>query len=312
MTSAGTPLFTVIVPTHGRAASLRRCLDALARQTLPVSEWHAIVVDDGGQQDLAPIVAAVRGRVRIDLIRQRRSGPAAARNAGAAAARGRYLAFTDDDCTPVPGWLAALACASERAPRDMLGGPIVNAVRQNLYSDVSQTVVSYLYEYYNAGGTVRFLTSNNIAVPAEGFRALGGFSRGFRLAAAEDRDFCERWLNAGYSMTLAPDAVVEHHHALGFRSFWRQHFHYGRGAHGFHRARAAQARVPMSVEPLGFYVGLLRYPFRQRRGLPSASRTVLMAVTQVANAAGYFFEAAVAARHRSDPPHPHTHPDRLV
>lgn len=290
--AAAAHTFTIVVPTHGRAGSLRRCLEALAVQTLPPADWDAIVVDDGGREDLEPLVEAVRERMRVELIRQPQSGPASARNAGAAAATGRYLAFTDDDCVPAPDWLAALARAFERSPGDMLGGATVNGVRGNPYSDVSQAIVSYLYEYYNRGGAARFLTSNNMAVPAERFRTLGGFSQGYRLAAAEDRDLCERWLHAGYSMALVPDAIVEHHHVLGLRTFWQQHFHYGRGAHGFHRSRAEQGRAPMGTEPLGFYLGLLRYPFLRWDLLSGAHRAALMALTQVANAAGYFYQAA--------------------
>ncbi|HXE80081.1 MAG TPA: glycosyltransferase, partial [Vicinamibacterales bacterium] len=279
-------LFTVVVPTYGRAESLRRCLAALAAQTLPPSEWNLIVVDDGGREDLTPVIAEVRETVQVDLLRQPHSGPAAARNAGAAAATGRYLAFTDDDCAPAPGWLAAFAAGFERFPEDMLGGSIVNGVRGNAYSEVSQALVSYLYDYYNGNGTVRFLTSNNIAMPLDRFRSLGGFSRGFPLAAAEDRDFCERWLNAGHRMTFVPDAVVEHHHDLRFRTFWQQHFNYGRGARRFHRARARLERDGLRVEPLRFYLGLLNYPFAQWRFTSALNRAALTAITQVANAAG--------------------------
>ena len=293
MSVNATPAFTVVVPTHGRAASLRRCLEALAAQTLPRHEWTVVVVDDGSPEDVGQVVDTVRARMKVDLIRQPRTGPAAARNAGAAAANGRYLAFTDDDCTPSPEWLAALAREFGRSPDHMLGGSTLNAVPRNPYSDVSQAVVSYLYEYYNRDGRVRFVTSNNMAAPTDRFRALGGFCEGFRLAAAEDRDFCERWRHAGYAIQIVPDAVVEHHHVLGFRTFWQQHFQYGRGAHGFHRSRAARGSEAMGIEPLGFYVGLLRYPFSRWRLLSGAHRVALMALTQVANAAGYFYEAAV-------------------
>jgi GT2 family glycosyltransferase len=296
-TTAAPGLFTVVVPTHGRAHSLRRLLDALAAQTLPRQAWDVIVVDDGSPQDLAPVVAPLRGVLRFELIRRERSGPAAARNAGAAAAQGRYLAFTDDDCTPAPGWLEALARAFERLPQHMLGGSTINAVSGNPYSAVSQAVIAYLYDYFNAEGGVRFLTSNNMAVPAGRFHAMGGFSEDwFRLAAAEDRDLCERWQDAGNAIAFVPDAIVEHHHILSFRTFWRQHFHYGRGARRFHCARAARGRSPLRVEPLRFYLGLVGYPLQRNPPLRGAHQAALMAVTQLAHAAGYFYETAAQSR----------------
>ena len=80
--------------------------------------------------------------------------------------------------------------------------------------------------------------ANNLALPEDRFRAIGGFDTIFPLAASEDREFCDRWLHHGFQMTYAPEAVVYHARALTFRSFWRQHFKYGRGAFHFHQVRA--------------------------------------------------------------------------
>jgi glycosyltransferase involved in cell wall biosynthesis len=287
------PLFSVILPTRDRPASLARCLDALVAQTVERDRFEVLVVDDGSRRHPEDIVAARNGALDIRLLAQENAGPAAARNAGAKQARGRVLAFTDDDCAPASGWLAALEHAFEKTPDHMIGGHTENRVERNAYSDVSQSLVSYLYEYYNDGQGVRFLTSNNMAVPAARFRALGGFSARFPRAAAEDRDLCERWVRAGLAMGFAPDAVVEHHHVLTLRTFWNQHFNYGRGAHGFHAARATRGYGRLRVEPLRFYFGLLRYPLVRDRSVRGVHHAALMALTQVANAAGFFYEALV-------------------
>jgi glycosyltransferase involved in cell wall biosynthesis len=291
--TAAKPIVSVIVPTHDRPEGVARCLGALAAQTFERGRFEVIVVDDGSRLPPQAAVAGVADRLDAMLVLQARGGPASARNAGAARARGRFLAFTDDDCAPDPGWLAALARAFEARPEAMIGGVTENRVEQNPYADVSQALIAYLYEYYNGNGGVRFLTSNNMAVPADGFHALGGFSARFPLAAAEDRDLCERWSRAGRAMHLAPDAVVAHHHALTWRTFCRQHFNYGRGAHGFHAARAVRGYGPLRIEPLRFYLGLLRYPLARDRSLSGIRRSVLMGLTQVANAAGFFYEAAM-------------------
>src|SRR5260370_41643139 len=91
-------------------------------------------------------------------------------------------------------------------------------------------------------------------------------------------------------MTYAPEAVVGHAHVLTFRAFWRQHFWYGRRAFCFHRVRARRGAGGIPIEPLAFYRNLLRYPFSHPRGGQALLVASLCVGTQVANAAGYFWE----------------------
>lgn len=113
----------------------------------------------------------------------------------------------------------------------MVGGRTFNALPENPYSAASQLLVDYLYTYYNADPErAGFFTANNLALPAESFRAIGGFDSTFPYAAAEDREFCDHWLHHGHRMRYAPEAVVYHAHALTLRTFWRQHCTDGRGA----------------------------------------------------------------------------------
>lgn len=89
---------SVIIPTFNRAAFVTDALDSIAAQT-----WNAIetiVVDDGSVDDTADVVNAwIRSHPRhaVQLLRQPNRGVSAARNAGAAAARGDYLYFLDSD-----------------------------------------------------------------------------------------------------------------------------------------------------------------------------------------------------------------------
>ncbi len=77
---------------------------ACLRLDYPADQFEVIVIDDGSSMP----IDAWSGDSRVRVIRQDNKGPAAARNAGIASARGAFLAFTDDDCVPEPGWLAAL------------------------------------------------------------------------------------------------------------------------------------------------------------------------------------------------------------
>jgi GT2 family glycosyltransferase len=232
------------------------------------------------------------------VIRQANAGPAKARNTGAANAVGRFLAFTDDDCEPARDWLQQLARAFGASPGVAIGGRTVNALTANLHSGASQLLIDYLYAYYNTGeGGARFFASNNLAMPAESFRAMGGFDTEFPLAAGEDRDLCDRWLGQGYRLVYAPEATVNHSHALTFRGFCRQHFAYGRGAYRFHQLRSRRQAQPLRVEPLRFYFNLLRFPFERSAGTQCWALAALLAVSQILNVAGFFWE-----RHLSSGP----------
>ncbi len=297
--SPALPLVSIIIPTHNRPTQLRMCLESLTRLDYPRDRFEVIVVDDGSPARLDSTIDPLRERLNVTLIRQARAGPATARNAGAARAGGTLLAFTDDDCAPDPGWLRALATRLIDAPDAMVGGQTINALRHNLYAAASQLLVAYLYEYYTVAGQPRFFTSNNVAIATDGFRALGGFDTGYPLAAAEDRDFCERWLERGGRMIHAPEAIVRHAHALTLRSFWRQHLRYGRGAYRFHARRAHRRQESLRVEPLRFYVDLLRYPLTQRRGWRALALAALLGLSQGANALGYAVERAATRRGRA-------------
>lgn len=283
------PFFSVIVPTHNRPAQLSECLRALARLDYPADGFEVIVVDDGSVDSPRPLLAEFRASLDVRLLTQANAGPAAARNRGAAVARGRFLAFTDDDCAPDANWLRALGLRFAQTPERIVGGRTVNALPANPYSATSQLIIEVVYEHYNAHPAgPRFFASNNLAAPAELFRAGGGFDETFHTS--EDREVCDRWLARGLRLAYAPEAVVRHAHALTLVTLWRQHFGYGRGAHRFHRARAA--RVAGGFRPeRAFYAKLLRASLSHTGGGAAAlAPPALLLWAQLANAAGFFYE----------------------
>jgi GT2 family glycosyltransferase len=278
----------VVIPSYGRPDRLSSCLAALARQE--GGPYRTYVVDDGSPEPLEPVCA---GHPWVRYIRQKNAGPATARNAGAAAARAAgagFLCFTDDDCRPHPGWARALVSAQGGEVRHLVGGRVLNALAENVYSSASQSLADYLSEYFReAGGILPFFTSNNIGCSTDLFEELGGFDQSFPLAAAEDRDFCVRWRDRIGPLVYAPDAVVDHAHPLTLRRFWRQHANYGRGARHLHRIMASRGDGRRRREPAGFYAGLLLHPLRARR--PAAlAQSALMVVSQMAMVAGYAAE----------------------
>jgi GT2 family glycosyltransferase len=293
------PVFSVIVPTLYRPEHLARCLSALQRQDYPKTDYEVIVADDGAWENTAEQVRRADSPAgpAFRYLAQRRGGPAKARNAGARAASGTYLAFTDDDCEPSPGWLRSLERPLRDSSRALVGGLTSNALADVPCSRASQLLIDYLYDYYQTEKTgSRFFTTNNLACSAAVFHEIGGFDETFPLAAGEDREFCERFQRTGGAMVFADDALVMHWHDLNLRRFTRQHFNYGRGADFLHRSRwrqlsgSAAPRWRPKLERPAFYVNLILYPIRRERGLKGLHLASLVSLSQAAYASGYLFQ----------------------
>jgi glycosyltransferase involved in cell wall biosynthesis len=291
------PFFSVIIPTHNRNEQLRACLQALAAQTYPRGRFEVLVVDDGSLDPPREIVASFHDSLDITLLVEPHGGPSAARNAGAGRARGEFLAFTDDDCAPAADWLQNMSVNLARSPGTLIGGRTINALTENIYSATSQALIDIINAHYNRDAVnAQFLASNNIAMAAAQFHAMGAFDVKFLFA--EDREFCARWLRHGYRMIYAPDVLIYHYHCLSPRKLWRQHFNYGRGAFDFHRVNGRDGSK-FQFDP-AFYFSIFRFPLTGNRGGHKLFMEVLMFEIQMANAAGFFFQALKSGRlHKS-------------
>lgn len=100
------PLISVVIATWQRPALLSRCLQELIDQSMDKSAYEIIVVTDGPDtrsmecvQQLAASVYECPAMFCTSLTKK--SGPAAARNAGWKRASGELIVFTDDDCLPL-------------------------------------------------------------------------------------------------------------------------------------------------------------------------------------------------------------------
>ena len=294
--------FSVVVPTYQRPECLARCVQGISQLNYPTDDFELVVVDDGSTVPLEATIAKAAGDcLQWRCIRQTNAGPGIARNTGATHARGQFIAFTDDDCVPAADWLSALDRHLRHDANAMVGGRIINALPQCPYATASQQLVAYLYGYFDGRpDRPRMFCSNNMAMSLKHFHELGGFDKCFFRAAAEDREFSDRWHHRGLALHYAPDATVHHWHAMNLGLFWRQHFNYGRGAHRFHRLRAPDQRGTVSPEPLSFYWHLMTYPLRESWGPRGWRQVVLMGVSQVANTLG-----CLAERYHLGKPLPH-------
>lgn len=282
------PSFTIVIPTYRRFEQLGECLCSISGLDYPREDFEVVVVDDGSPYPPENVVEPYKDKLNVRLVVQPHAGPATARNRGVSEASGMFIAFTDDDCRPAADWLRKLKSRLDADPEAVIAGNTVNVLTDNSYSAASQMLIDYLNAYYNTENA-RFLTSNNMALARDVFIKAGGFDTSFPLAAAEDREFCDRCMHLGIKTVFAPEAVVKHAHSLSLKRFIRQHYNYGRGANNFHRIRALRTSEKMRIEPPRFYIDLLLYPWKSGER-NKAYITFLIFLSQAANAAGLFTE----------------------
>jgi glycosyltransferase involved in cell wall biosynthesis len=201
------PAVSVVVATRDRAPRLEALLRALAGQR--GVEAEVIVVDDGSGDATPGVLTRAPDGLALRVVRNPRPlGPAAARNAGWPLAQAPLVAFTDDDCVPEPGWLAALAGAHERHPGALLQGrtePMAAEAHLQAAFTRSQLVTA-LGPHFQAC---------NIAYPRQLLDRLGGFDESFEHFG-EDADLAWRALEAGAEAVFVDAAGVEHAvHDLG-------------------------------------------------------------------------------------------------
>ena len=96
------PAVSVVIPVY-LSRYLRAAIDSVLAQTF--GDFEIIVVDDGSPDPLEVEGWPAVDRDQLHYLRQENQGPAAARNTGIRAARGRFVAFLDADDTWEPTYL---------------------------------------------------------------------------------------------------------------------------------------------------------------------------------------------------------------
>ena len=199
------PLLSVIIPVY-QAEPLGRCLAALEGQSLPRDAYEVIVVDNGSQDDVAAIL---RRFPLVRLVVEPTVGSYAARNAGVREARGTILAFTDADCVPTTGWLAAGAKAFEDGPeRLVVGGRVTLFWAEAAPNPWELYDLLVAFDQEALLRTRRFGVTANLFVRQELFTAVGPFNQALRSGG--DRDWGERAAAFGCELRYAPEAEVGH------------------------------------------------------------------------------------------------------
>jgi glycosyltransferase involved in cell wall biosynthesis len=219
-------MVSVIIPAYNAARTISRCLESLMEQDC-AEDYEVIVIDDGST-DSTPQTVSKFNNVR--LIRQKNAGPAAARNRGAAEAKGEIILFTDADCFPEHNWISEMLRPFNENP-DIVGVKGSYKTRQEeIIARFVQLEYEDKYERMMKERYIDFIDTYSAGFRKKIFLDMNGYDTDFPVACAEDVELSFRMSNQGYKMVFNPKAVVYHMHPdtlsayLGKKykfAFWR-------------------------------------------------------------------------------------------
>ncbi len=221
------PRLSVILCSHDRLHYVRSCMASLARQTVGQDGFEIILVDSGSPAAVhVELERLVEQSANARLLRLERAGVSLARNAGARAATGDYVAYIDDDAMAAPDWIEQIQrVLAERGGRPaVLGGRVLPTWEEPLpdWWPASLRGVLSIIEHEGAGEFrtdalpaklepygVNMILRRDVMLRHGGFaEALGRL--GLVLQSDEDVQLAWRLQDAGYSAIYDSRVVVHH------------------------------------------------------------------------------------------------------
>lgn len=220
---------SIIIPVHNQWKFTCDCLVAL-KKTLEGKSCEIIIIDNASADKTVTACPALGAQLfgeffhyeRFDS--NRNFGPAS--NYGASIAKGEYLVFLNNDTVPLEGWYEPLVDDFSKFPDIAATGPLLVYPEcapfghqiQHLGVFVTPTLkVGHLYEGIPANSLLaqkrrffQIITAACMMIRRSQFNQIGRFDERF-INGFEDVDLCARLWNAGYRMTVNPEARVVHH-----------------------------------------------------------------------------------------------------
>jgi GT2 family glycosyltransferase len=282
------PFVSIVVPSYNRAASLRRLLESLSRQTYPRDRFEVLVVDDGSTDGTVEYVRRLTVPYTLRLVEQAHGGPSLARNTGVERAQGSVILFIDDDVVPVPELIAEHVAARNGAPNTVVVGPMLPPTDwpRGAWVRWGERHLQEQYDAMVAGKwscSPRQFYTANVSVPRDRFLECGGFDTSFKRN--EDQELGFRLHALGVNFVFNPKAEILHYADHSFEKWSRAAYQYGRYDVTMHREKGLPALIAAEDELHGRNV-LLRILVRccvGRPGLVSRTVRLLADVVQVSD-----------------------------
>ncbi len=173
---------SIVIPTRNRRYRLEQLLEALMNQSASPDLWEIIIVNNNSNDDTQLFLNTISSSINnLTVFYENRIGSNFARNRGAKAAKGKLIAFIDDDIIPHPQWIERIMHRYERLniETDCLGGKVLLDFKSQLPRWYGAFLENYLSRI-DLGKVfqktpARTLCSANLVVPKPLIKQVGFF-----------------------------------------------------------------------------------------------------------------------------------------
>jgi len=226
----GSERISIVLPTFNRRPRLERVLAGLDRQTAASGSFEVVIVDDGSTDDTqAWLAESGRRAFNVTALRQSNAGPAKARNAGIAAARGEFLLFLDDDVEPTEELVAEHLRSHDVEQGIVVIGPLASLPHyEQPWVAWEQAKLEAQYVSMLRGDwepSFRQFWTGNASVAKAPVLACGGFDPSF--LRGEDVELGRRLHQYGLGFRFNPKARGLHHAERSLAAWEAMHQSYG-------------------------------------------------------------------------------------
>ena len=204
---------SIVIPTYRRPEHLARAIASCLGQSGAVDAYEIVIVDNDAAESARPAVEATAATATLPIryVPEPRPGISHARNTGVASARGRYLAFLDDDEEAQPGWLAAFLATIRETEADAVIGPVyprfpadaplIDAYRRKVFTrDALAPTGTRLAKWSGIG--------NTLLDQAKCFSGAQPFDPRLGLSGGEDTVFLRQLLRRGGKLVWCAEAAA--------------------------------------------------------------------------------------------------------
>jgi GT2 family glycosyltransferase len=225
---AGPPQLSVVVPTLGNYAVLRRVLDGFARQDAPADSFELIVVADQADPRPEAVDEAIGDRpYPIRRLIGPRPGASANRNEGWRSARSPIVLFIDNDTIPVPRLVSEHIAWHERLPREEVAilGHVRWAPELRVTPFMRWLDRGIQFDYQSIKGTDASwgqLYTANSSIKLRFIERVGGWDEVRLPYGYEDLDWAYRASRVGLQVAYNRDAIVDHLRTDMTLEFWKR------------------------------------------------------------------------------------------